>query len=137
MKRYIKSAITDDISNYDLVTCLDIAYDTRNQELLRQLSKHESVYVREAVAMNKRTPIDVLEELSNDPAANIRSWVAMAEISPDTRLRLSCDPDAEVRRAVAWSWHTPVDILRRLLNDEDSNVRDKAIETMERHGYKL
>lgn len=84
---------------------IEIAKDPNTpQDKLIELSK-EHVLLARAVALNKNTPINLLEKLSKHQ-------------------------DSHVRRSVAGNINTPQNILNSLKNDEDKYVRLYAIEKL-------
>ena len=135
MKRYIKSAVDKDISGLDYDHILDIADVTRDQDIIRELSKHERPYVRALIARNKNTPEAIRRELSYDPAAEVRQWVAVRTTDQDILARLSQDSDEAVRWAVAMCTLTPDDILHELTKDESSRVREAAEKNLREYSW--
>ncbi len=70
------------------------------------------------LARDKKTPVEVLEELSGDDDWEVRKEVALNKNSHVGILeKLAKDDDWRVREAVAWNEKTPVKILGQLASD--------------------
>ena len=80
---------------------LGLALNTKDINLLKQLSEYEDSTAQKGVAYNPNCPEDVLEKLANHKYY-------------------------EVRRAVAENPNTPVDALRKLAKDEVNFIRKYA-----------
>ena len=100
-----------------------------------QLASDPAPHVRDRLAQSKAPlPGFVLDRLAGDPSDAVREHIAMRK--PDrrgrggcpTRLlrRLATDTDTTVRRAVAASPATPVDVLAELASDPQPEVRAKT-----------
>ena len=71
---------------------------------------------------------DLLENLSQDPDADVRMWVACNPMTPKPVLwQLAQDPIIFVRRGVAQNSNTPAPLLVRLSDDADYVVRALAL----------
>jgi len=91
--------------------------------LLRQLSEFECWAIREAVAANPYTPVDVLDSLAKSkPRGTSTSSTARRTTCAYTLLA----NESEVRSAVAGNAATPVAVLLRLSRDESDGVRAAA-----------
>jgi len=111
MKRYAQY----DLENMSVEEKEELARTTKNPEILRELAKDESYWVRKRVAENPNTPPDVLRELVEDE-------------------------EIFVSFEVARNPNTPVDVLRELAEHEDyrcrtivlknPNVTDDIIDTI-------
>ena len=87
--------------------------------------------LRDWVALNKTVPLSILELLSNDKDARVRSVVAdKRKLSPALRQKLSQDRDASVRERIACNPKCELEILRALANDEEAFVREAAIDKL-------
>jgi len=74
----------------------------------------------------------VLEELAKDANYEVREVVAgNANTSVEILVKLSEDEDHDVREVVAGNANTPVETLVKLSEDEVSNVRKAALKTLE------
>jgi len=127
--------------------------ESSDAEVLTKLADDKRVEVRMAVAANPNTPPDVLIKLSKDEIENVKARVAMNESTPaQTLINLSVEErwfkvavagnksapekllkhlaeskDAYVRMSVAGNPGTPRDVLEMLKKDENKNVREKAV----------
>lgn len=71
---------------------------------------------------------DLLEDLSQDPDADVRMWVACNPMTPKRVLgQLAEDSIVFVRRGVAQNSNTPTPLLARLSDDADYMVRALAL----------
>jgi hypothetical protein len=71
---------------------------------------------------------DLLEDLSQDPDADVRMWVACNPMTPKPVLwQLAEDRVVFVRRGVAQNSNTPTPLLARLRDDADYVVRALAL----------
>ena len=92
--------------------------------VLMDLSQDENIWVRLKVAEQINTPISVLIELSKDEEYHIRSMVAAnSNTSEDVLEYISKDTNKYVRCQVAKHPSTPISILIELSKDEYSSVR--------------
>jgi len=100
----------------------------------------DSWEVRQGVAVNPNTPLDVLRLLGNEATESsrtVRKAVAKNPNTPPDVLRTlgneETESEGDVRQAVASNPHTPVDILRSLGNEateSDLLVREAAAEAL-------
>ena len=91
---------------------------------LRVLARSESAKIRESVASNHHTPVDVFAALARDPDAGVRSCIARNEHVPVDVLRsLASDESEVVRGFLAVNFVVPIDVVRSLADDESDIVR--------------
>ncbi len=84
------------------------------------------------LAAHKNTPAPLLDELAR-VGASIRAHVARNQATPVSLLeRLSSDEDAHVRSSLTWNPNLPLTALAKLTQDDDENVRSRAEEVMKR-----
>jgi len=97
-------------------------------KILIDLAKNEHKDIREYVAENVNTPLEVLTNLAEDGASSVREKVAKNVITPPELLaNLAKDKDYAVRCRVAESKNTPSEILKILARDESPDVKLKVI----------
>ena len=107
-----------------------------SRRLLSRLADHPDVWTRQIVAVHPSTPAETLEELADDDDAQVRAQAASrGSVSDLARRRLARDVSGAVRRAVAISKHTPVDLLEHLLEDPISAVRCAAVSNSKLFSY--
>lgn len=93
-------------------------------EILRILAQDDNRGVRWVVAAHPQTPVEVLCTLAQDNDREVRRTVAAHPQTPVEALHiLGQDNDWEVRWGVATHPQTPVEVLRTLAQDNDRNVR--------------
>ena len=103
-----------------------------SQQLLEQLAHSEVDRIRQRVAENPRTPIDVLELLSADRNVDVRIAVGTNPSTPDhLRYSLAFDEDPNVRLGLAEDVNTPLELIEKLMEDENPYVSCRALETKE------
>jgi hypothetical protein len=128
----VSSWLNDVISN-DLIAVYEGHYFTENALLwLREkprtfgdLRTEEIDWLRWMAA--NIADKEVLENLSQDPDADVRMWVACNPVTPRLVLeKLAGDPVAFVRRGVAQNSSIPAHLLIRLNDDTDIRVRALA-----------
>jgi hypothetical protein len=90
---------------------------------LLELSKDRNFQVRKSVANNPRTPLKILESLVNASATSVRSPLANCTNDIDLLTQLVCDKDHNTKHNVASNLHTPQEILHKLANDSNEDVR--------------
>lgn len=107
---------------------------TSPRELI-ELSTDEDNEVRFFVAVNRYTPLEVLQTLASDPEAQVRSGVAMAltylplgttseqRIVENLAQTLAGDPQALVRLKMAENLELPAAVYETLATDADYLVR--------------
>lgn len=78
------------------------------------------------VAMEKDTPLYILEKLSKNTSSLIREAVGInPNISNSLLLKLSEDKHWSVRYRISYNPKTPISVLEKLSQDENSWVRGK------------
>jgi len=104
---------------------LDVAQiSSTPTNILFQLARDKSIWVRQCVAWNPNTPTKALVALTGDEDIGIRGDVARHRNTPAATIaRLAGDESIWVRQCVAWNPNTPVEVLSRLAGDEDGRVR--------------
>lgn len=118
-----------DLSKMDVLKKIDLAYATKDLDILEQLSEDKDEYIRYGVAENKRTPEEILRKLANDEDRHVRETIALNPNTTEEVLRkLAGDKTRVVREYVAKNSNTPVDVLRKLSDDEDKDVRERVAE---------
>jgi 3-methyladenine DNA glycosylase AlkC len=94
-------------------------------EVLAQLAKDKSAYVREMAAGNLNTPPEVLAQLANDKSAYVRENVAInLNTPPEVLAQLANDKSTYVREMAARNPNTPPEILAQLSKDEYVYIRE-------------
>ena len=107
-----------------------------SRRVLSRLADHDDVWTRLIVAVHPSTPVEALEELADDEDALVRAQAAeRGSVSDLARRRLARDVSGAVRRAVAISKHTPVDLVEHLLEDPISTVRCGAVSNSKLPSY--
>ena len=87
----------------------------------------ESGY-KTAITALALAPVEVINNLANDPDDGVRSGVARNPATPAEALNgLANDPDDDVRWRVAGNPATPVEALKGLANDPKVSVRNNVI----------
>ena len=130
---------------------------TTSAQQLRELATHADWQVRQAVAMNRKTPVDIFQQLANDsnqdvrialstnlstpeeiffilardPSEQVRSVVARFEYVPAAVLAaMADDQSAEIRLEVARNWNTDIPTLKKLSQDTFDEVRAMALHSL-------
>lgn len=94
-------------------------------------AEDESVYVREEVDRNGKTPPAVLRKLAGDPHEVVRkSLVARPDAPLDVLAFLASDDHQTVRMEAAKHSKVPETALKRLARDESASVRQHAREEL-------
>lgn len=105
---------SNDVRQKSLIASID----TNIKEVLNILSKDESWFVRQAVAINKMTPVETLESLSNDIDFRVRASVAKnVNIDYIIILKLCIDCDISVKNNLMLNATTPRHIKKNLKKD--------------------
>jgi len=90
-----------------------------------------SMWDRLGLTRSKRTSKKILIMLLTDKYWLVREHIAMNFNTPiDMLIKLSTDEDWGVRECVSMNPNTPVDILKKLSKDEDVYVRNNAAKTL-------
>ncbi len=109
--------------NYDTDGLIPIIL---NQDVLRMFSQDKDHKIRE-MAVTRTAPADVLAKLSNDPEPFIRRLVAGTLSTPlNIRQKLSKDKDADVRKEAFYKMmmdSSDIKLLKTVAQDPDVKVR--------------
>ena len=97
-------------------------------ELLEKLSDSSDMSVRWAVAKNPHTPIHILEKLSCDDVNLVRALIATNPKTPTPILKKLFSDEKIVRDGLSGNPSTPLKYLEVLSDDADSMVRLRVIE---------
>lgn len=90
------------------------------KEELQRLASHPEEKVKQAVAQNEQTPVEILQILAQDQASNVRRYVASHPQTPvEILLKLAQDEDQYVREQVASHPQTPAEALQMLAQTQD------------------
>jgi hypothetical protein len=130
---------------------------TTSAQQLRKLALHQDWEVREAVAMNRKTPVDIFTQLARDPnqavrialstnlstpeeiffilardpSEQVRSVVARFEYVPAAVLAtMADDKNTDIRLEVARNWNTDIPTLEKLSRDQFDEVREMALHSL-------
>lgn len=99
-----------------------------SESISRQFATHEDIKIRQIIAKNENTPIEVLERLKTDDNFKVRARVAQNKKSSVLILKLLAnDKDNRVRAEVVNNKNTPNDLLEQLISDRDCWVRNSFI----------
>lgn len=105
---------------------------TTNGALLERLAGDTHVGVRAHVAANPFTPLEAVDRLVRDPQAVVRVATAgRADLSDDQIEVLVRDRSSNVRWSLALHQGGRVDALRRLAQDDDQGVAERARQTLD------
>jgi hypothetical protein len=92
---------------------------------LRLLAVDSNPKIRERVALDNHTPVDVFEALAADRDEGVRSCVARNENTPCEVLRsLATDTSERVRGFLAVNYYVPDDVMHLLATDRSRTVRE-------------
>ncbi len=123
----------DELSEYHLKgkspkELMDMAKETTDVALLRELSENDNEGVRSDVAKNSALPIDIQKTLVDDKNWMVRNYLgANRSIDSSVAQILSDDSDHRVRWTVAKNPNSPEEILLKLAEDESPQVLLKLI----------
>ncbi|MFX0098664.1 MAG: hypothetical protein ACFFCS_03715 [Candidatus Hodarchaeota archaeon] len=93
-------------------------------DVLEMLSKDDQALVRTSVAGNGNAPLKILAILAKDPEVSVRSAVGRNSSTPLEALEmLAKDPEVSVRSAVGKNAKIPPAMLERLAMSDDERVR--------------
>ena len=99
-------------------------------EYLILASQDANFVTRAVVAVNPRTPIDIIIKLSKDEHYYVRMYAAKnRNLPPEILTHLSDDKHWLVKVHVAQNINTPIDTLIKLSKSYIDKVRDSATET--------
>lgn len=109
----------------DVVRSKVASASTVSANILRNLSRDHNAQVAVNALRNSKFPADGLPEAAGSSEPVIReAVVAAGSITPELVASLANDEDIKVRLAVACSPKTPVDTLFKMLNDNESEVKE-------------
>ena len=121
--KMLVSSAGDDIESMSTDEKLKLLKNNASPELLEKLAEDEDWEVRETVARNPKTPVDILRKLALDEDEHVRQSVAInPNTTADILKKQAEDEDWVARETVAMNPKTPDDILRKLALDEDKHV---------------
>jgi 3-methyladenine DNA glycosylase AlkC len=124
-KIYVK--VMEFIMEYEEDYIKELAKTTTDPEILNELSKDASYWVRRNVANNLNTTPETLDYLSRDEDSYVRSAVAEhLNTSPEILDYLSKDEYWWIRYRVAKNFNTTPETLDYLSKDKDWATRYKA-----------
>ncbi|GMR18233.1 MAG: hypothetical protein BMS9Abin33_0639 [Gammaproteobacteria bacterium] len=93
-------------------------------DVLQQLAVHDELWVRRNVCINLTTPMSVLSVMAKDKAWQVRWCVARhPNASEELLAQLANDQSSEVRRSLAYSTTVPTELLMKLSRDSSEHVR--------------
>ena len=102
------------------------SHDEASVETWREVVR-EFPELRCWVAQNKTVPLEILDELSVDPDADVRETVARKrKINEAIAVRLARDPDETVRAALAYNQKLPARALEILRADPSPFVQENV-----------
>lgn len=119
--------IAKEFENLTLEEQLDFIeiYEGDFRELAEIAKKHPESIVRETLAHSKRTPVDILIELSRDISSITRAEAAANPNLPtEELLKLEQDDDVDVLQGVAENTKAPIELLERLSKSKYWPVRE-------------
>lgn len=125
-------AIAQVLRNGDLASRMKIARDRRTPvNILEQLAKDPDESVREYLAANPNLPLTSRLELTRDPSFKVRSALARKQSNRSTPIEilesLANDESEGVRALVADNPETPAEILVQLANDSNREIKNKVV----------
>ena len=111
-----------DFTECQILEICTIARTTRNLELIEFFTNLNDPMICCAVALNPKTPINILEQLIDDE--KIRAAVASnISIPAEMLTKLAHNEDLKVRIAIAFNPSTPINVLKEFTRDEEIYVR--------------
>ena len=124
MKIYIKAAVTD-TNKEPLEDRQDIALDPNTPiDVLEQLSNDRDTSVLLCLICNPHLPDYLVDKILSDDRWTFLEQVASClSTPPEILARLSEHKHPLVRCKVAWNWNTPADTLIKLSEDENAGIR--------------
>ncbi len=132
---YVSSAIQDP-TDEDIELQVDTAGFTSDTRILRRLAKSPYWRVLQAVASNPATPTDILADLAEYSEAVVAAVAANPNTSVETLDKIARSKQfyaSEVKLSLAMNPNTPQEILHRLEDDYDRDVRAKAFANLSSH----
>jgi Leucine rich repeat variant len=108
----------------DEYICRGIAMNIKTPiNILKKLAIHQNIFVRTAVGRNPNTPVSILSQLAADPST--RFGVAININTPhEILLKFIIEPEIEIKIQVAKNKKTPSAILATLAIDPAMQVRE-------------
>ena len=125
LNTYIASSVLP-VADEDYNVQIEIADETTDVRLLTRLAQSKYWTVREAVAGNPATPVNILEELAHDCEGVCEAVAANSSTPPEVLSILAKSYYSSVRLAVAMNPHTPIETLYNLANHWDARVATQA-----------
>ena len=133
MKQYIRTSIVQDITQEPLSVRLKLAKDSDTSvRLLRRLIQDPDERIRFCIAENTKDS-EILRELSKDTDPDVVESVALNEHTPkDALAEISNCELPYLRLCVAENGNTSLDTLNKLVKDSEFVVRCSAAGTLRR-----
>lgn len=101
--------------------------------ILEKLADRGSPEIVQRVAENTQTPEPVMEKLASHENVDVRNAIAQNKNAPNSTVEpLSADTDPTVRFSIAENPSTPLEVLARLVDDENAYVAERAKQTLNR-----
>lgn len=89
-----------------------------------EMASSETAAIRKHIAMNERTPAEILEKLAEDPDDDVREQAALNKNLPfKTAAKLANDPVAAVRESVASRSDITPEVAEKLSEDDEAIVK--------------
>lgn len=112
-----------------------VAFDPQTPAwILDRLSQDTDVWVRAAVAKNPNATLNTLMRMTLDPETMVRYQMVVRTKSEAILRALHRDTNAAVRFLVAGASTVPFDVLLILAEDDDDDVRESALQNLDRRG---
>lgn len=103
-----------------------VLYEVLSDEVIQNIITDYPDY-KSWIIHNKHIPLEVIENLCNDPDPDVRFTIAMKRKCNINIFRtLKSDSDVSVRIAVVRNPNTPVEILHQMTDDLDEKVSEIA-----------
>jgi hypothetical protein len=95
---------------------------------VEQNARHENPKVRATAAASPWASQRILWELAEDPEPSVREWVARNTSAPNSLLSVMAfnEEHAPIRAFIAWNPNASSDLIERLMEDRDQQVREVA-----------
>ena len=125
-------------------------------EVFDDLVNSENYSIRQAIALNEQTPKDILDKLSKDEDNDVKDAIAYRELPQKWKsiddyekiAKLEDEEDVDLavikifansnnyslRAAVAIHPRTPKEILEKLADDEDEDVKENVLKNLSKKG---
>ncbi len=122
IKEYIKLADSDDLEDNNRTKIEQLSSEVIS-EIIQNYPERKAWLVH-----NKYIPIDVLKLLCKDKNLDVRFTVAMKNKNDRYIFEtLMNDPDFSIRMAVVRNKRTPIDLLKKMVNDKDNEISKEAM----------